>query len=91
MAVELAPLGVRVNAIAPGAIDTPLVRALHPEPFRAAWLARVPQGRYGAPEEVAAAALFLLDDRQSGYLTGQTLCIDGGFTAAGLIRPSGSP
>jgi NAD(P)-dependent dehydrogenase (short-subunit alcohol dehydrogenase family) len=45
----------------------------------------VPQRRYGSPAEIAGAAIFLLDDRKSSYVTGQTICVDGGFTAAGII------
>jgi NAD(P)-dependent dehydrogenase (short-subunit alcohol dehydrogenase family) len=45
----------------------------------------VPQRRYGTPEEIAGAATFLLDDRRSSYITGQIICVDGGFTAAGIL------
>ncbi len=85
LAVEFAPLGIRVNAIAPGPIDTPMVKAMHVEAAREVWLSRVPQHRYGAPSEVASMALFLLDAEKSGYITGQTFCVDGGFSAAGII------
>ena len=85
LAVEFAPLGVRVNAIAPGPIETPMVTAMLSDADRAVWLARVPQHRYGAPSEIASAALFLLDAGKSGYLTGQTICVDGGFSAAGMM------
>src|SRR2546421_314556 len=74
MAVELAPAGIRVNAIAPGPIETPLVREMHTAEARADWLSKVPQHRYGTPEEIAGAAIFLLDDRKSSFVTGQTLC-----------------
>ena len=86
MAVELASAGIRVNALAPGPIDTPLVRALHAEQDRQAWTRAVPQRRYGAPEEAAAVAMFLLDEQRSSFVTGQTICVDGGFTAAGVVR-----
>jgi NAD(P)-dependent dehydrogenase (short-subunit alcohol dehydrogenase family) len=84
MAVELAPLGIRVNVIAPGPIETPLVAEVHTDEVRATWLASVPMRRYGAPADIAAAAVFLLDDAKSGFVTGHTLCVDGGFTIAGI-------
>jgi NAD(P)-dependent dehydrogenase (short-subunit alcohol dehydrogenase family) len=88
LALEFAPLGIRVNAIAPGPIDTPMVKEMHSEKARAAWIDLVPQQRYGTPADVASAAVFLLDARKSGYVTGQTICVDGGFTATRL-RTSG--
>lgn len=85
MAVELAPMGIRVNAIAPGPIETAMVKAMHTQESRSGWTQTVPQHRYGRPEELCGAALFLLDDRRSSYVTGQTISVDGGFTAGGLI------
>jgi NAD(P)-dependent dehydrogenase (short-subunit alcohol dehydrogenase family) len=85
MAVELAPLGIRVNVIAPGPIETPMVREVHNRRVRDTWMASVPMRRYGAPEEIAAAAVFLLDPAKSGYVTGQTLAVNGGFTIAGIL------
>jgi len=83
-AVELAPHGIRVNAVAPGPIETPLVAAMHAPRTRAAWLRQVPAGRYGQPEEVAEAVLWLAGPAAS-YVTGHVLVVDGGFAAAGLL------
>ena len=89
MAVELAPYHITVNAIAPAQIDTRLTRGLH-EDARRRRIERIPMGRFGEPEEVARAALFLASDDAS-YITGHTLAVDGGYLAGGLwSRPSAS-
>ena len=77
LAKEMAPKNIRVNAVAPGFIDTDMVRAL-PEKRKASILDEIPMGRMGSPEEVASAVLFLASDDAS-YVTGQTLVIDGGL------------
>jgi NAD(P)-dependent dehydrogenase (short-subunit alcohol dehydrogenase family) len=83
MATELAQAGIRVNAVAPGPVDTPLTQAVHTADVRRQWIERVPQRRYGTPREIAAAVAFLLSD-DAGYISGQILGVDGGFTHAGL-------
>lgn len=85
MALEWAPHGVTVNALAPGAIDTALVKKMHDAETRRAYLAGIPMNRYGTPEDVAAAAVYLALP-QSAYITGVTLPVDGGFAASGVIK-----
>ncbi|WP_105373090.1 SDR family NAD(P)-dependent oxidoreductase [Neorhizobium huautlense] len=85
MAVELADDLIRVNAIAPGPIETPMVKKNHTAVTREEWQRTVPLRRYGQPEEIASAIAFLVDGEQSSYVTGQILAVDGGFTAAGLM------
>jgi 3-oxoacyl-[acyl-carrier protein] reductase len=74
-AKELAPQGVRVNAIAPGFIDTDLTRSL-PESVREDWKGRIGSGRAGTPQDVANVALFLAGDL-SDHVTGQVIGVDG--------------
>lgn len=84
MAVELASKGIRVNVISPGPIETPLVAVVHDQAIRDAWGRFVPMGRYGQPDEIASAALFLSSDAAS-YITGQVLAVDGGFIGGSLV------
>jgi 3-oxoacyl-[acyl-carrier protein] reductase len=75
---ELGPEGIRVNAIAPGMMETEMVRGhLTPE-LREKLLARFPLGRFAEPEDVARLALFLASDAAS-FITGETIAVDGGF------------
>lgn len=80
LAVQFGPRNIRVNALCPGPIETPHVRGFFPtEEARRIRLNRVPLGRFGRPEDVAEAALFLLSDA-SGWITGQTIVLDGGIS-----------
>jgi NAD(P)-dependent dehydrogenase (short-subunit alcohol dehydrogenase family) len=82
LAVEYAPFQIRVNALAPGFIETAITeRILKVPQFRSALLERTPMGRFGTSEEVAAAALFFASD-ESAYVTGAELAIDGGMAAS---------
>lgn len=79
LAKEGAPLGVRVNCVAPGFVDTDMFRAMNPA-TRSSVVERIPLGRVGRAEEVARAARFLAGP-ESSYITGQTLVVDGGMTS----------
>lgn len=85
LALEFGHRAVRVNCVAPGPIESPSTARMHSQEDRRRWLGRVPQGRYGEPEEVAAAIAFLLSPEAS-YINGHTLAVDGGFLSAGLIE-----
>ena len=82
-AVELASLGIRVNAVAPGPVDTAMAKAVHTPEIRAAYHDAIPLNRYGLEQELAEAIYFLCSDRSS-YITGQTIAVDGGFEATGI-------
>ena len=81
VAGEFAPQNVRVNGIAPGSIDTPMLGALPPEALEA-FAASMPIGRLGRPDEVASVIAFLLSDDPS-YVSGVMLAVDGGWLSAG--------
>ena len=86
-AVELASLGIRVNAVAPGPVDTAMAKAVHTPEIRAAYHDAIPLNRYGLETELAEAIFFLCSERAS-YITGQTLAVDGGFEATGIGLPA---
>jgi meso-butanediol dehydrogenase/(S,S)-butanediol dehydrogenase/diacetyl reductase len=86
-AVELGNLGIRVNAIAPGPVDTAMAKAVHSPEIRASYHDAIPLARYGTPEEIAAAVGFLCSP-QAAYINGQVLAVDGGFDAAGIGLPA---
>jgi NAD(P)-dependent dehydrogenase (short-subunit alcohol dehydrogenase family) len=89
LAIEWGRHGVRVNAVAPGPVDTPLLRRNLPlDHLQEAMIDRVPLGRLSAAEEQAQACLFLLSDAAS-YITGATLAVDGGLTAGYFTRWNG--
>ena len=86
-AIELAALNIRVNAVAPGPVDTAMAKAVHTPEIRAAYHDAIPLNRYGLEKELAEAIFFLCSDRAS-YITGQTLAVDGGFEATGIGLPA---
>jgi NAD(P)-dependent dehydrogenase (short-subunit alcohol dehydrogenase family) len=87
LAVELASLGIRVNGVAPGPVETAMAKAVHTPEIRADYHDAIPLNRYGLEEELAEAVFFLCSERAS-YITGQILAVDGGFDAAGIGLPT---
>jgi glucose 1-dehydrogenase len=80
IAKELAPLGIRVVSVAPGAIDTPINKSVLEDPKQSATvLAEIPLGRWGHVADIARAVAWLASD-QASYVTGATLFVDGGMT-----------
>jgi 3-oxoacyl-[acyl-carrier protein] reductase len=88
LSLELAPLGVTVNAVAPGATATP--RTLSEPGWAEAWGEATPGGRVASAADVAAAALFLLSDA-AAHVTGQSLVVDGGWTGKGAVPAAVKP
>jgi NAD(P)-dependent dehydrogenase (short-subunit alcohol dehydrogenase family) len=85
-AVELGNRGIRVNAVAPGPVDTAMAKQVHTPAIRAGYHDAIPLNRYGSEREIAEAVVFLCSDAAS-YINGQTLAADGGFDAAGIGLP----
>jgi glucose 1-dehydrogenase len=80
LSIELAPLGITINSIAPGAIETPINRKLLNDPVKLkSLLENIPLGRLGQPRDVASIAAFLAS-AESDYVTGTTFFVDGGLT-----------
>lgn len=86
-AVELGNVGIRVNAIAPGPVETEMARLVHSAAIRRDYHDAIPLNRYGTTEEIASVAGFLCSEAAS-YVNGQVLAVDGGFDAAGVGLPT---
>lgn len=86
-AVELASLNIRVNAVAPGPVDTAMAKAVHTPEIRADYHDHMPLNRYGLEEELAETIFFLCSPRAS-YITGQVIAVDGGFDSTGIGLPT---
>ena len=86
-AAELGELGIRVNAVAPGPVDTAMAKQVHTPDIRAAYHDAIPLNRYGDEAEIAAMVCFLCGS-EAGYVTGQVIAVDGGFDAVGIGLPA---
>jgi meso-butanediol dehydrogenase / (S,S)-butanediol dehydrogenase / diacetyl reductase len=81
-AIELAPAGIRVNAVGPSTVATEGVRAMLDDATFEARVASTPLGRLGEPSDIAQTVLFLADSARAGFITGQSLLVDGGISIA---------
>ncbi|MBK9136959.1 MAG: SDR family oxidoreductase [Betaproteobacteria bacterium] len=86
-AVELGNAGIRVNAVAPGPVDTAMAKLVHSAAIRRDYHDAIPLNRYGTPEEIAEVVGFLCSDA-AAYVNGQVIAADGGFDAAGIGLPT---
>jgi NAD(P)-dependent dehydrogenase (short-subunit alcohol dehydrogenase family) len=86
-AVELGTAGIRVNAVAPGPVDTDMAKLVHSVAIRSDYYDAIPLNRYGTPEEIAQAVGFLCS-AEASFINGQVLAVDGGFDAAGVGLPT---
>lgn len=86
-AAELGEHGIRVNCVCPGPVDTAMAKQVHTPEIRHDYHDHMPLNRYGLEEELAAAIYFLCSD-EAGYITGQSLAVDGGFEATGIGLPT---
>jgi meso-butanediol dehydrogenase/(S,S)-butanediol dehydrogenase/diacetyl reductase len=86
-AIELGNAGIRVNAIAPGPVDTEMAKLVHSVAIRSDYHDVIPLNRYGTVDEIANAAGFLCS-AEAGYVNGQVLAVDGGFDASGVGLPT---
>jgi len=86
-AIELGDVGVRVNCVAPGPVDTEMSKLVHSVAIRSDYYDTIPLNRYGTPQEIAQSVGFLCSP-QASYINGQTLAVDGGFDASGVGLPT---
>ena len=86
-AVELGNVGIRVNAVCPGPVETEMAKLVHSVAIRSDYQDAIPQGRYGTCEEIAQAVGFLCS-ADASFVNGQFLAVDGGFDAAGVGLPT---
>jgi NAD(P)-dependent dehydrogenase (short-subunit alcohol dehydrogenase family) len=85
LANDLVRYGIRVNAVAPGPVDTPMAQGVHSSNDRSLWTRHIPMRRYAKPDEIASVIEFLLDGTRSSFMTGEIVAVDGGFRGIGIM------